>query len=334
MVIPVYTYQVTSCSVTKGCGVHVYTYSINTKPIIMQSRFYISILLIVSIACHRAAMPSATPVVNAEIQNDRKQTILAGHCTISILQAKNYKEWYDKSYNAYQTDTNTIEQLKPLLTGKTIEIFMGSWCGDSKREVPRMYKILQQAGMDTNQVRLIFVDNSLKAYKQSPQHEEQGKNIHHVPTMIVYDGNKEKGRIIESPVVSLEKDLLAILTTQTYTPNYKAVAWWLAHAKHKTHKLKNEQLQVMVTTLQPLCKDFGEFNAYGYMLLAKKNYKEALNVFRLNTLLYPAYAGAYDSLGEVYYTIGDIAEARKNYEKVLSMQPDNANAKKMLEKMK
>ncbi len=299
----------------------------------MKLSFYMSLLLIASIACHRASLPATTPIINAEIQNERKQTILAGHCSVSILQIRNYKEWFDKSYNAYQVDTNTTEQLEPLLPGKTIEIFMGSWCGDSKREVPRLYKILQQAGMDTNHVQLILVDNSLKTYKQSPQHEEQGKNIHHVPTIIVYDGDKEKGRIIESPVVSLEKDLLAILTTNTYTPNYKAVAWWLAHAKHRTHKLSNEQLQAMMPTLLPICKDFSEFNAYGYVLMARKKYKEALNVFQLNTLLYPSYAGAFDSLGEVYYEMGDIADARKNYEKVLSMQPDNANAKKMLEKM-
>ena len=57
-------------------------------------------------------------------------------------------------------------------------------------------------------------------YKKSPEGEETGKNIQRVPTLIIYHKRKELGRIIESPVVSIEKDLISILKQDGYIPNY------------------------------------------------------------------------------------------------------------------
>jgi hypothetical protein len=38
-----------------------------------------------------------------------------------------------------------------------------------------------------------------------------GKNILRVPTLIIEEKNKEMGRIVEYPVVSLERDMLSIV---------------------------------------------------------------------------------------------------------------------------
>ncbi|SJZ68289.1 thioredoxin family protein [Sediminibacterium ginsengisoli] len=169
-----------------------------------------------AISCHRVAMPA----LNKEITNTSGQQILVGRCSPQLLLGPNYKDWYTSSYNNYTPDSALVRQLKPLLKGKGIQIFLGTWCGDSRREVPRMLKIFSQAGFDSTRFSLVFVDNSPEHYKQSPQHEEQGKDIRRVPTFIVYDKAKEIGRIVESPILSLEKDLLAILTGAPYTPNY------------------------------------------------------------------------------------------------------------------
>jgi thiol-disulfide isomerase/thioredoxin len=103
---------------------------------------------------------------------------------------------------------------------KHIDIFMGTWCGDSKREVPAMLKILNEIGFDSVDISLITVGNNAELYKKSPQGEELGKNIVRVPTFIIYDKKKEIGRIIEYPVESLERDLLKILRKEPYIPNY------------------------------------------------------------------------------------------------------------------
>lgn len=289
-------------------------------------------IIVLAIACHRAILPAITtvtntPIINTEIKNASGQTILAGHASISALQMPNYKAWYDDSYNSYTVDAAASKQLQPLLQNKSIEVFLGSWCGDSKREVPRMIRILQQAGMDTARLSLVFVDNSTASYKQSPQHEERGKNIHHVPTFIIYDDKKEIGRIVESPVSSLEKDLLAILQQQPYQPNYRAIAHWTKQVAERTRNMTDAELQNLVATLKPLCRHYGEFNGYGYVLLAARNTTEAMNVFRLNTMIYPDNAGVFDSLAEAWETTGNKKEAIAAYEKVLQLKPGDEKAK-------
>jgi hypothetical protein len=83
-----------------------------------------------------------------------------------------------------------------------------------------MLKILEAAGFDTSNLGIVCVSNEFDMYKKSPQGEELGKNIQRVPTLIVYEKNKEIGRIIESPVLSLERDLLSILRKEPYIPNH------------------------------------------------------------------------------------------------------------------
>jgi hypothetical protein len=47
--------------------------------------------------------------------------------------------------------------------------------------------------------------------KQARQEFIQGKNIEKLPTFIVTLDNQEKGRIIETPVKSVEEDLFDII---------------------------------------------------------------------------------------------------------------------------
>ena len=290
----------------------------------------VAALLLMAAACTRSIAPVTTPVTNNEIKTGSGQVILAGHASVSVLQQPDYKTWYDKSYNVYTVDTTTVKQLQPIFKNQTMDIFLGSWCGDSKREVPRMFKILESAGIDTTRVHLVFVDNRIATYKQSPQHEEQGRNIHHVPTFIIYDAGKEIGRIVESPVLSLEKDLLHILSRQSYTPNYQAINYWFANIKNRKKRMSDAQLQAIVVTIHPLCKHYGELNTCGYVLMAAKKQTEALNIFRLNAMIYPETPGVFDSLGEALAATGNKAQAIKAYERVLALRPDDANAKEKL----
>jgi len=59
---------------------------------------------------------------------------------------------------------------------------------------------------------------------------------------------------------------------------------------------------------------------------AKKN-EAAVEVFKLNTELYPKSGNTFDSLGETYLALGDRDAARKCYERALEVQPDYSNAK-------
>ncbi|REC74336.1 hypothetical protein DRF60_17885 [Chryseobacterium elymi] len=71
-------------------------------------------------------------------------------------------------------------------------------------------------------------------------------------------------------------------------------------------------------------------NDVGYSLLNKKDFTKAIDVFRLNTLLYTESANAYDSLGEAYMKAGQKEKAKETYQKLLQVNPANENAAKVL----
>ena len=296
----------------------------------MKTIIFAAVVVIYAVACQRATAPAITPVRNIEITNDNGQRILACRASASAMLLPGYKTWLDQSYNDYTIDSATVKQLQPQLKNVSMEIFLGSWCGDSRREVPRMLKILAAAGMDTARISMVFVDNALNHYKQSPQREEKGMNIHHVPTFILYKDRKETGRIIESPVVSLEKDLLQILENKHYQSNYQAIAYWRAHVAGRDKTIEASVLQKLQPQLQPLVKHYGEFAAYGNMLFAAGDTIEAINAFHLNTILYPANTTAFNTLAEALTKLGRKKEAAMVLEKMLALTPGDETLKKRI----
>jgi len=77
-----------------------------------------------------------------------------------------------------------------------------------------------------------------------------------------------------------------------------------------------------------------DVNNWGYMLIGQNKKEEALEIFRLNTVLYPENANAYDSLAETYGALGDMDQAVKYYQKALEVNPDYANADNIRNMMK
>ena len=82
--------------------------------------------------------------------------------------------------------------------------------------------------------------------------------------------------------------------------------------------------------------DFREnrLNALGYSLLGRGLISKAIEILKFNIECYPEYANGYDSLGEAYMLNGEKKQAIKNYQKALVLNPENANAREMLEKLR
>jgi predicted alpha/beta superfamily hydrolase len=59
----------------------------------------------------------------------------------------------------------------------------------------------------------------------------------------------------------------------------------------------------------------GLMNQLGYLLLSEERYDEAVVAFKLNIENYPGSANVYDSLGEAYEAMNELAMAKVNYEK-------------------
>jgi len=84
---------------------------------------------------------------------------------------------------------------------------MGTWCPDSRKQVPAFLRILDIWNFPGDSVTFIGVDDQ----KLSPVGGYEELNIERVPTFIFYKNNIEAGRIIENPLTSLEQDMVNIL---------------------------------------------------------------------------------------------------------------------------
>ncbi|MEP7146536.1 MAG: serine hydrolase [bacterium] len=78
----------------------------------------------------------------------------------------------------------------------------------------------------------------------------------------------------------------------------------------------------------------GMLNNIGYQFLQNEFPAAAIEIFKLNAILFPNIANVFDSLGEAYLALGNKEEAKKNYLKVLEINPENENVKKILEGLK
>ena len=162
-----------------------------------------------------SCMDAQNPV--QEIQLDTGEMILLGAITKENLLSGSYGTWYTSQYGEYKTDDERISQFQKKLKEFDILLFMGTWCSDSQREVPRFMKILEKAGFPEDQLKIVAVDKRDEFYKKSPGGEEKGLNIEYVPTFIFLKKGKEAGRIIELPMNSLEQDMEAIILQQPKT---------------------------------------------------------------------------------------------------------------------
>ncbi len=252
-----------------------------------------------------------------------KPKIIYGVCTKTDLLAAPYDVWFTKNYHSYTPNTEILNLLKKEnVKDVTVKIFFGTWCGDSKREVPRFFKLLDDMGFALSKVTLIGTGSSDSLYKQSPQHEESGLGIYKVPTFIFYRNGKEVNRIVEFAALSLERDMLNILQGKNYTPNYASftlINKWISEGLLQD---SNISVPSLAAQLRPLVHTENELNSLGYVLMGQKKMKEAMSIFQANYYLYPQSANIASSLGEGYYENGDAKNAIYYLEYAIGINKD------------
>lgn len=139
---------------------------------------------------------------------EAQNNFLTGKGTLETLYGTEHKNWFEKNYVEAVLDEATIQSFpQDLESNFKILIVLGTWCSDSRMLVPHFYKMLDYWHIKPT-VELLFVDkaknSNVKGYKKL--------KINYVPTFIIYNSKgKETGRIVETPKVSLEKDLKFIL---------------------------------------------------------------------------------------------------------------------------
>lgn len=120
--------------------------------------------------------------------------------------------------------------------------------------------------------------------------------------------------------------------------------FYLQHKNLASEMIMGSGLDSIATTLAEIRKlrsagsdlyfEEATINGIGYQLLGQGKSAEAIEVFKLNVEVFPESWNVYDSLGEAYMRNGERDKAIANYNKSLELNPENENAKEMLERLK
>jgi CubicO group peptidase (beta-lactamase class C family) len=110
---------------------------------------------------------------------------------------------------------------------------------------------------------------------------------------------------------------------------------YLAYAKNGSKYLKTNFNDIIKDSFFEMEEDF-LLNRVGYDLLNEKRLKDAIEVFKVNTELFPGIANTWDSLAEAYAADVQKELAIKFYQKAIHINPQSPaadNSRRMLEKL-
>ena len=149
-----------------------------------------------------------TPKENQIVfDKEADQKILYGSATRAIFKNHLFNQWFTSEYDNYNVDSTSLDYLKLYANGITVKMVIGTWCRDTKREVPRFLKILDYLEIPMEKVDIIGVNRS----KLCPEAGIKEGYVDYVPTFFIKQGGETIGSIVEKPKTSLELDFLRIV---------------------------------------------------------------------------------------------------------------------------
>lgn len=185
-----------------------------TERTVMLRRLLLLAVLVSAVAA--AASDTAPPPFAPARLEGEKGAYLIGPVTREAWLA--FDPDLSQEIADYEPSPDLVKALSYLRRDVTVTVVLGTWCSDSRREVPRFWKLLDQADMQGVTLVMLAVGRA-DAPEAAAWEQEHGVtpgyrarfDVELVPTFIVTEDGKELGRIIETPEVSLEADLAGIL---------------------------------------------------------------------------------------------------------------------------
>ena len=262
--------------------------------------------------------------------NEKGDTHLWGASTIEDFSTGDYADWYSENSKEYKTTILKAEA--SLLEGVDVEIFVGTWCGDTKFLVPKFIETWKQLGLDTKRLSIIALHNEGSNYKQGPSKETIGRNIHRVPTFVFSKSDKEIGRIVERTVHDLDTDIMLIANADPYEERYQGVAILNDYFQNFDGDtlVTIDNFRAAMKLVRREVSYSGELNTFGYVLMAQGELEQAEFAFRLNKYINPFDPNTIDSYGEFLFKQGNYKDALEQYLEVLRIKGEDRNATKMI----
>lgn len=177
----------------------------------MKTTFLLSLGVLAACLASFACATVAAPVdQSSETAADPQDpSVIVGETTREQIEEA-VPEWVQSEAEA-NPDASACQGIATVEPGAEVTVVLGTWCGDSRREVPRLWKALDLAGPAVPfEIHYIGVDRK----KREPADVVAGNDIRYVPTFIVRRHGREVGRVVESSPNGIELDLLALLNGQ------------------------------------------------------------------------------------------------------------------------
>ncbi len=132
--------------------------------------------------------------------------VLVGPTNRAAIEAE-VPAWTESVASSAPTDDG-VRSLGAARAGGSVTIYLGTWCGDSRREVTRLWAALDRLTDVPFDVAYVGVDRA----KTAPGNVLDGVGLERVPTFIVTRDGAEVGRVVESAPDGIESDLAALLS--------------------------------------------------------------------------------------------------------------------------
>lgn len=169
------------------------------------------LLLAILLFMHLSSFAQGAGGVEISTDAENGSKVYRGDISFYDLSGEKTFDWFNRGVESYKPDSAAINFLKKNIGDYRLVVAMGTWCSDSHIMIPALYKIMQQCNYPMNKYYMFGVNRA----KESLNAESKLYAITKAPTIIVYKGNIEKGRIVETVQKSVEQDLQAIITADT-----------------------------------------------------------------------------------------------------------------------
>lgn len=249
----------------------------------------------------------------------------------ALLSDSLYAEWYLESYHEYEI-TDDITGLSDNLKDVKVEIYLGTWCEDSKEWVPKFIKLWDKLSLDKKQLHFtsLYDKSIFMKSKKGPKGEEKGKQIFRVPTFIFYKNDIELGRIIESPFENLVSDFRKIAENKELQSNYPASTYLINLSENESIENIKLNREKIVIQLKDLVADFSELNATSTYFIDLGKIDYAMEVFEINSKIFKNSLELLEDFAAKLEQYSNSIEIVDVYFRILELDKNNKNAKDRL----
>ena len=119
-----------------------------------------NLLIIIAILLGYEAIGQINSTV---VDINTKEKMLMGYCDKKGLEKGVYGAYFESQYDIYKPASAYVSKISDKIDEYEITIVMGTWCIDSKREVPHFYKVINEAGYNDKRVKVIAVNKKKEA---------------------------------------------------------------------------------------------------------------------------------------------------------------------------